>query len=75
MKLHDAIDAAIPTSQGDRFAIAEPWPDVSFVAAYWKHNDEIRVRGHRFDEHRNIVEAWDVEDLNRITIDFRPLAR
>lgn len=75
MTLTEAIDAAIPTTQGDRFAIAQPFADVSFVAAYWKHNDEIRVRGHRFDEHRNIIEAWDVENPLEMTIPFSPMAK
>lgn len=76
MTLKEAIEAATPTTQGDRFAISEPFSDVTFVAAYWEHDKAIRVRGHRFDEqHRTIVDAWDVGDIDGMTIPFRPMAR
>lgn len=79
MTLKEAIAAAVPTSSGDRFAIAEPFPDVSFIAAYWKHNDGIRVRGFQWDSanrmNREIIKEWDVEHPERMTVPFAPLAR
>ncbi len=75
MTLQEAINAAIPTTQGDRFAIAYPFPDVTFVAAYWEHNKAVRVRGHRFDDNRDIVEQWDVELPCEMTVSFQPLTR
>lgn len=79
MTLQEALDAATPTPNGDRFAIAEPFPDVTFVGAYWARHGkygQIRVRGHRFENegHHKIVEQWDVTEPEFMTIEFKPLA-
>lgn len=78
MTLHEALQSATPTTSGDRFAIATPFSDVTFIAALWatysKVNPELRVRGYQFDATRKIEKEWDVENPEAMTIDFKPMA-